>query len=720
MKSIALFVMLLASAAMMGQQTISGTVLDASGQALEGANVYLDGTYDGASTGTDGHFSFETEEKGTQTLIVSMLGYEPFAQSGDVSYLHDLKIGLSETVNALSGVTLTAGTFQAGDNSKASVLKPLDVVTTASALGDVVGALQTLPGTAKVGGDGRLFVRGGGADEAQVFVDGQRVFQPFGATVQNVPTRGRFSPFLFKGITFSTGGYSAEYGQALSSVLLLNTTDLAEEEKTDISIMSVGAGLGHTKIWGKQSLSVNASYINLAPYQGLFGTNKTFKWVDPVESFSGEAVFRSQGTNGLFKLYTGVSHSAMALEQQYVGYDELVPFSLKNDNLYLNATYRHFLSGNWTVYGGASVANDKTTTTFSSRGSSGHDLDTHLKVKIKKGFSNNINLNFGGEYIYANSDRALKDSLGSASTPLGVYKGLGAFFTEGDWNLNQNLAVRLGIRATGETDRNGLLWSPRASVVRKLGKNDQLSLAYGKFYQDASMDYLQYNRSLASENTDHYILSYQLVNDIRTFRVEAYRKDYHDLVKYTGPYPTAMTNFSNDGHGYSQGVDVFWRENKRIKNLDYWVSYSFLDTQREYGNFPEEAVPSFAPKHSFSVVGKYWVDKWRSQIGASYGYTSGRTFHNAFDPNFGADKTKAFQDLSLNWAYLLSPQKILYFSAGNVLGFKNENGYQYAQTPDANGAFAKQLSRPAADRFFFVGFFWTISSNKNSNQLDNL
>lgn len=74
---------------------------------------------------------------------------------------------------------------------------------------------------ALVSEDGRLFVRGGQAGETQVFIDGLRVFQPFNATANNIPTRGRFSPFLFKGITFSTGGYSAEYGQALSSVLLL-------------------------------------------------------------------------------------------------------------------------------------------------------------------------------------------------------------------------------------------------------------------------------------------------------------------------------------------------------------------------------------------------------------------------------------------------------------------------------------------------------------------
>ncbi|MEL6918288.1 MAG: carboxypeptidase-like regulatory domain-containing protein, partial [Bacteroidota bacterium] len=224
MKPTLLSILLLHAILGFGQTMISGTVTDQKNNPIAGANVYLEGTYDGASTDVDGSFSFETSETGTQNLIVSIMSYETYMLAGDVSYFREMNIKMVESINSLTGVTLTAGTFEAGDNSKVSVLKPLDIVTTAGAAGDFVGALQTLPGTTTVNGDGRLFVRGGDAGETQVFIDGLRVFQPFNATANNIPTRGRFSPFLFKGITFSTGGYSAEYGQALSSVLLLNTT----------------------------------------------------------------------------------------------------------------------------------------------------------------------------------------------------------------------------------------------------------------------------------------------------------------------------------------------------------------------------------------------------------------------------------------------------------------------------------------------------------------
>lgn len=83
-------------------------------------------------------------------------------------------------------------------------------------------------------------------------------------------------------------------------------------------------------------------------------------------------------------------------------------------------------------------------------------------------------------------------------------------------------------------------------------------------------------------------------------------------------------------------------------------------------------------------------------------------------------KTKNYHNLSFNWAYLWSPQKILYFSVSNVLGRKNIFGYEYANTPGDNGVFERRAITPTADQFFFIGFFWTISDDRSANQLDNL
>ena len=65
-------------------------------------------------------------------------------------------------------------------------------------------------------------------------------------------------------------------------------------------------------------------------------------------------------------------------------------------------------------------------------------------------------------------------------------------------------------------------------------------------------------------------------------------------------------------------------------------------------------------------------------------------------------------------------KKILFISISNILGTENVFGYEYANSPDSNGVFQRKAIIPTADRFFFVGFFWTISDNKKDNQLNNL
>lgn len=719
MKTVQIILLFLLTTLVNAQQRISGSVTDTKNNPIAGANVYLEGTYDGASTDINGAFQFETMETGTQNLIVSMMSYDVAMQSGDVSYLKDLRIVLEEAINQLNGVTLTAGSFTAGDNSKASVLKPLDIVTTAGAAGDFVAALQTLPGTAAVNEDGRLFVRGGSAEETQVFIDGQRVFQPFNATANNVPTRGRFSPFLFKGITFSTGGYSAEYGQGLSSVLLLNTTDIPDQEKTDISIMSVGGGVGHTEIWGNSSLSFNTSYINLAPYESLIPSNQGIQWNRPFESISGEAVFRNRGEKSMFKLYSGFNHSVLDIDQEDINFDDFVRFRLKNNNLYFNSTYKHFLEDDWTITSGASLSIDTNDIGILENTIATNETASHLKVKVNKNFSNRFQLQFGTEYFMTDYTDTFS-APNSDGLDSGFNDNLFGAYAEADVFFSNSFAMKLGVRAEHSSILNATSVAPRLSLAYKSGEKGQFSLAYGDFYQNPVTEYLKFQPNLETEKTAHYIFNYQYLDNGKTFRAEAYYKDYDGLVKFNTVMPQFNSEYTNGGDGYAAGLDVFWRDNKSIKNLDYWISYSYLDTQRNYRNFRESATPNFAPKNSASIVGKYFITDLRSQVGLSYNYGSGRPYDNPNTDAFLAERTKSFNNLSLNWAYLISPQKILYLSVNNALGFNNVNGYQYADAPNMNGTFDRRAILPTADTFFFVGFFWTISQDKKSNQLNNL
>lgn len=702
----------------MAQTTITGIVTDKKGTPIEGANVYLDGTYDGTSSDEKGNFSFTTSAKGTKTLIVSFISFETFSKTALVTDFDKLAIKLRDDVNTLDAVTINAGTFEAGDNAKVTALKPLDVVTTASALGDFVGALQTLPGTSKVDEDGRLFVRGGEAEETQIFVDGMRVFTPYTPSANNIPTRGRFSPFLFKGITFSTGGYSAEYGQALSSVLLLNTTDEAVEEKTDLSFMTVGLGVGNTQVFGKNSLSVNASYVNLAPYQAAFPDNN--QWHKPIQALSGEAVYRFKFKNeSMLKVYGAFSYTDFDLTQDDINYDDGVRFGLKNRNLYFNTSYKNSFGDGWKVATGISFTNDHSDTKVINDKIIDEENSAHAKVALKKRFSNRFKLSFGAEYFVTDFNEDYKNS-NNERFNYGFDNNILGSYVEADIFFSKKLASKVGVRGEYSELLNEFTVSPRASIAYKSGKNAQFSFAYGRFFQNPKNDYLKFNTNFKAENTSHFIANYQYVKNKQIFRIEAYYKNYQNLVKYNTDVFLPTSSYSNLGTGYAQGIDVFWRDNKSIKNTDYWISYSYLDTKRDYKNYPIKAMPNFASAHNLSVVGKHFITDWKSQVGVSYNFASGRNYTNPNKTGFLNNKTKSYNSVSVNWAYLISQQKILYFSVNNVLGTQNVFGYNYKNTPNMNGVFERQAITPNADRFFFIGFFWTISDNKKDNQLNNL
>ena len=719
MKTIFILTIHLISTLTFSQNNISGKVVDEKGKPVSGANVYIEGTYDGTTSSETGDFTFETNSKGTQILVVSFLVFETSKTTIDVANFKNRTIKLKDNVNALDAVVITAGTFEAGGKAKVSVLKPLDIVTTAGSAGNIIAALQTLPGTQNVGEDGRLFVRGGDASETQTFVDGIRVSQPYGATTQNLPTRGRFSPFLFSGISFSTGGYSAEYGEALSSVLLLNTQDEPEQNKTEISLMTVGLGAGNTQKWKKSSLSVNASYINLAPYQVAIKQN--VDWNKPFQSLSGETVYRYNFNSGFLKLYAAFDSSKFDINQENSNTPQKIRVDLNNTNFYFNSSYKGVFGSNWQITSGLSYGYSKNKIKLDVDNVANDENATHLKLKLKKSFSDRVKLSFGADYFVTKFDEEYNPKNGSSAI-LGYNSIIAAVFTEADIFFSKKIVAKVGFRASNNQLLDEIAIAPRISLAYKIAKSSQISMAYGDFTQTPNVDYIKYSKfhQFESEKSSHYILNYQYNKNGKTLIAEAYYKDYSNLVKYDTPTIQYNSIFNNSGFGYAKGVDLFWRDGTTFKNLEYWISYSYIDSERDYKNFPTQATPSFIANNSLSVVTKYWISDWKSQIGFTNSFSTGRPYNNPNETQFMNGKTKSYNNLSFNWAYLLSQQKILYFSVSNVLGAQNVYGYDYAKNPNSNGVYNRTAITPTADRFFFVGFFWTISNDKKDNQLKNL
>ncbi len=699
MKLLLLFIsIILISAALSAQTLIKGTVKTAKGEAIHGANISVKNSYDGASSDSTGHFHFTTSETGKQIIQFSSLG---FGSDSVVVQINgksiELQLVLKEKFNELDAVVITAGTFEASDSKKGVVLSSLDVATTAGAEADVFAALQTLPGTQTSFAENGLFVRGGSAAETKTYFDGMLVKNPFNTQLPDLASRGRFSPFMFKGTTFSAGGYSAQYGQALSSALILESKDLPEKTTTGISLMTVGGGLDHTQRYKNSALSIGGNYINLKPAFAIFKQHTN--WDKEPEDYGGTIQYKLKtSATGMFKVYSELSSGKVGLFT-----DDLnnLPkenyFSNNNRNTYVNSTYQDYLSDKWKIQGGASFSNNRDSGKIEVDQYTRTDQLMQARLTLTNYFGNLSTLRFGVE----TSNTKRKESFNTLSRD--YTDETSATFAESDIFFTERLVARVGIRSEYSSYMDEFNIAPRTSLGYKTGKFSQVSMAYGRFYQNPEDEYLVQTPALDFERADHYILNFQRINSGQVFRVEGYYKDYKNLTKSVGNL------LNNSGNGYADGVDVFWRDKKTFKGIDYWISYSYLDTKRNFRDYPISSVPPFAAKHTLNLVYKQYVPQLKSQIGATYTYATGRTYFNPNNLIYLGDKTKEYQNFSVNVSYLTHLFKqftVIYASVNNIPGFKNIYGYHYSD----NGQ-ARKAIEPPARRNFFLGMFITIGDN---------
>lgn len=679
------------------QTRVSGLIKTSKGAPVANANILIKNSYDGASSDSSGHFDFTTSESGALVLVYSALNYETHSVqiNANKEPLH-LTLNIKPAVNQLETVTISAGSFVAGDGKKGAVLSSLDIATTAGARADVFAALQTLPGTQTTFSESGLFVRGGSASETKTYFDGMLVKSPFNATVPDQASRGRLSAFLFKGTSFSAGGYSAQYGQALSSALILESTDLPEKTTIGITFLSVGGGLDQNIRFKNSALSIGGYYYNLAPVYSIIKQRNDF--VKAPEQGGGNIQYKAKtSATGMFKFYGAYSHTGLSLNTPDINSPQKPSFlSNDNSNIYINSTYKEFLTDNWKLEagfaynrdldGGLKVFDDYSRTNQLTEG----------KLTMTRYYGKRSNFKFGAETF--NTGRS--ESMNNLSH---AYKDqISAGFAETDLFLSPKIVARLGLRAEYSSYLKQYNLAPRTSLGVKTGTQSQVSFAYGRFYQNPEDEYLII-KSTGFEQADHYILKYEVNKPDQNFRIEGYYKNYNRLTKTSAGIP------DNSGYGYAKGFEIFWRDKKSIKNADYWISYSFLDTKRNVRDYPVLATPEFAAKHTASVVFKQYINAIDTQIGGTYTFASGRTYKNPNNPVFMSDKTKCYNDLSLTVSHLTRIMRqftVLYLNANNVPGFKNVFGYEYS----ADGS-SRMAKLPSARRDLIIGLLMTIGDN---------
>ncbi len=720
----------------LAQSMITGTVTDKYLSLLAGATIQLKGTRISSTSDSAGNFRIGPVAKGNATIFITYTGYKKFEQTvvvGDSAII--LSVILTES-GMLGEVVVTAGSFEASDKAKGASLTPMDAVTNAGSNGDLANAMRARQGAQQVGEREGLFVRGGSGEEAKQFMDGAWIRNPNLSPVSGVPQYSRISPFLFKGILFSTGGYSALYGQAMSSALILESVDLVDKSSASLSIfpMSLGAGFQQLAKDHRSSYGVGVRYGHLSLYNSVIPQQQDY-FRGPEYLMADANWHGKTGRTGMLKIYVNYAYNNVGMRNPDI--DSLAlksGYSIRGRNLFSTISYRTALPHNWKldltaaytfnrdeVHNSLLDGKNETVTIpgdpFGPKNSS-IASPSHFaqgRVVLQHGFARSQAIRFGGEHFYSDDRTRYNDTLTR------LQDHLTAAFAETDLRLAPGIAAKLGWRFEYSSLLNQATLAPRISLAWRWNNYSQLNLAYGVFYQKPENQYLMREPSLSLASAEHYIINYTRKEGNRLLRVEAYYKKYRKLVS-TDPV------YDNDGTGYAKGIELFWRDKKTIRNLDYWITYTYLDTKRKFLDYPYSLQPSFATPHTLAIVAKRFFPGINTSFNLAWYMATGRPYYEIrTDPAtlrpmiYDQGTTRMYNTLNFSAAWLFSFFKHwknkdfsgIGFGVNNLLGTKQVFGYNYSM----DGRNKLPVTLPAT-RMVYIGLFVNLGIDRRNDLIN--
>ncbi|HEX4886402.1 MAG TPA: TonB-dependent receptor, partial [Luteibaculaceae bacterium] len=221
---------LLLTAFVYGQTgSVRGFVYDSkTGEPVIFTNVYLEGTSYGIATDVNGYYSLTQVKPGSYQLTVYTIGYEKYQQAITVEAgkIVNQKINLIPAAKDIGTVEISGERQENKTDVKMSVAKitPKEIKSLPSVGGepDIAQYMQVLPGVIFTGDQGgQLYVRGGSPIQNKVLLDGMTIYNPF----HSIGLYSVFDTDIIRNADVYTGGFGAQYGGRISSVIDITTRD---------------------------------------------------------------------------------------------------------------------------------------------------------------------------------------------------------------------------------------------------------------------------------------------------------------------------------------------------------------------------------------------------------------------------------------------------------------------------------------------------------------
>ncbi|MEM8484748.1 MAG: TonB-dependent receptor [Bacteroidota bacterium] len=707
---------------------VEGRVVSASGEAMAYVNVQLQGTIDGAASNLDGRFSFSTQKTGAQTVRASMIGFEPalavitLAPGDTVS----LDLVLKETLISLEEAVVTASAFSTGD-AEAVTLQSLEVVTTPGAAADIFLAIKTFPGVAMVDEGAGLFVRGGDVSETVLLLDQATVAHPY---KHETPTGGVFGtipPFLVGGTFFSSGGFSAKYGNALSGVLSMESLDLPQQASytANLGLAAASIGADVPLIPGKLGVRVSGNQSFTKMMMEVNGFADEFS-LTPRGTDVNLSVIYNYSTTGRLKFFNYTNHDRVGVFVDEPSFDGV--FEGNTANWLHNVQWSDIFS-DWLVSSSFSVNRYNTHQQLGVLDLKPSDVSAKLRTDLEKEISDDYRIFLGAEYEQVNNNiegsvpqyTDILDPEAAVSQLDESYRGSRAgTYAEMEFKATRHIAARVGLRADYFGLPNAFTLDPRISLRYAFNKATDFRLAWGLYHQISSA--YSFNEttgspSLMPQRAQHFIAGLNHEQGQLMMRLEGYYKPYDNLVIEHG-----TQNFTNEGNGDAFGLDAFIKYGGFLQTrANGWISYSYLEsTRKQARQVGREVVHQTGPSgfditHNLTVVGKMRLIGFLSG-GVTYRYATGRpitpvidavpdesgAFYWPIEGDIGSERLPSFQRLDATVSYYLpfgtGHNATFYLAVSNLLNRTNVLDYEYA--PDYS---TRTPRRSNYRRFLYFG-----------------
>jgi hypothetical protein len=714
--------------------TIYGKVIDITNQQpVAGAVISIEKLNIKAGSDDDGNFTVKEIPVGIYSVKIASLGYKPLFLDNVIvttGGMHSLKAGLMLT--STEEITVEAERFAMPLDLSTSFksLSYEEIRRTPGGFEDIGRVVQTLPGVSFVN-DGRndLIVRGGAPSENLFLLDNSPIpnINHFGSQGSTGGPVSIINLDFINEINFITGGFSAKYGDKLSSVLEIKQREGNRMNMmTDLNLSATGFGavvegpFGSSKR-GSWLLSARRSYLDFIFNAAGFG------FVPEYSSFQAKATYDLNKNN--FFTFNGVGNidnvnfnnntetqkqdNENILKNNQWGY--VAAFELKSllspkSYTLLNLT-RNYTSFD---YSGRNAAFEETFKNRSYEGETGFKGEFNWLPDLSR------QITFGGEgkiVSFRNEIMRDADTLYMIDPLTGQRQILppvsfnnddrsfkGALFFQITQKLFGFVRLNAGLRYDYFeyiNDKNYI--SPRISASIAVLRNLNLNFSYGIFYQSPA--YISIvsdpgNRNLKDIRADHYIagLEYFPNKDTKA-SVEIYYKKYDNypssvyrpyliLANNGGDYQTSQTfviePLISCGNGYTKGVEFFFQKTLTSNiygtvNVSLFrARYTALDGIERDGDYDNEALTTITGGY---ILGKGW------EISSKFRFAGGRPY-TPINPADGTQLVSEYNTGRLPNYYSLDvrAQKVWNFSKWtlityvdiqNITGRKNISGYEW-------------------------------------------